>query len=178
MQSYHLLDDRSSPDPFWTEVQGWYNPATFSMTEVHRIRSEPKFKDDTILLHSRWSRSPDHFWTYVLGWYNPSSFLKTKVSGSLLDICPRMIQSHCNITTHPFKEGLSKPHQACIKSVRTLLGTEVLAAHHHLNHFIYIFSMWILNYHHRYLPYVNTESIIIYIFIIEIPKASSPLYSV
>ena len=34
IQSYYLLDDRSSPDPFWTKVQGWYNPTTFSMTEI------------------------------------------------------------------------------------------------------------------------------------------------
>ena len=129
-----------------TEVQGLYNHATFSMTEVHRIHSESNFKDDTILLHSRWLRSSDHFWTYVPGWYNPSSFSKTEVSGwSLLDICPRMIQSHCNITTPPFKEGLSKPHQACIKIVWTLLGTEASSAHHHLNH------------HHLHLQYVNTE---------------------
>ena len=133
-----------SPDLFWTEVQGWYNPTTFSMTEVHWIRSEPKSKDDTILPHSRWPKSPDHFWTYVPGWYNPSSFSKTEVSGSLLGKCPGMIQSHCNITTPPFGEGLFEPHQACLKSVWTLLGTKVPSTH-------------ILNHHHLHLQYVNTE---------------------
>ena len=116
IQSCHLLDDRSSPDPFWTEVQGWYNPATFSMTEVHRIHSEPKSKDDTILPPSRWPKvtgsilnwsprmiqschllndrsSPDSSWTEVQGWYNPTTFSMTKITGSLLDICPEMIQS-------------------------------------------------------------------------------------
>ena len=24
-----------SPDPFWTEVQGWYNPTTFTETEIY-----------------------------------------------------------------------------------------------------------------------------------------------
>ena len=175
MQSYHLLDDRSSPNPFWTEVQGWYNPTTFSMTkvtldlfwtivqgwynpstlsmtEVHRIRFEPKSKDDTILPPSWWPKltgsvlnqssrmiqsyhfledrshwihyghmsqddaitgsilnqgswmiqsyhllddrsSPNPFWTEFQGWYNPTTFLRTKVTGSIMDICPGMIQS-------------------------------------------------------------------------------------
>ena len=70
IQSCHLLDDWSSPDPLWTKVQGWYNPTTFSMTKVHRIHSEPEFKDDTILPH-----------------YRP------KFTWSLLDICLGMIQS-------------------------------------------------------------------------------------
>ena len=116
IQSCHLLDDQSSSDLFWTEVQGWYNPATFSMIEFHQIRSKSKFKDYTILPHSRWSKftgfvlnrsprmkqschllddqsSPDPFWTKFQGWYNPTTFSMTKVTGSLLDICPGMIQS-------------------------------------------------------------------------------------
>ena len=70
MQSYHIVnnwghricselrfkDDTilpcswvpNSPDPFWTEVHGWYNPTTFSMTEVHRIHSRHMSQDDTI----------------------------------------------------------------------------------------------------------------------------------
>ena len=59
----------------------------------HWIRSEPKFKDDTILPHSRGPRSPDTFWTEVQGWCNPTTFMKTEVTGSILDRCPRMIQS-------------------------------------------------------------------------------------
>ena len=35
----------------------------------------------------------DPFWTKVQGWYNPATFSMTEVTGSLLDICPRMIQS-------------------------------------------------------------------------------------
>ena len=120
-QSYHVLEYQShwihyeqkfkddtilprsrvpkSPDPFWTKVQGWYNPTTFSSTEVtrsilnkssrmiqsyhvleyrsHRIHSEQNFKDDTILPHSRGPKSPDHFRTNVQGWYNPYFFLET-----------------------------------------------------------------------------------------------------
>ena len=72
IQSYYLLDDRSSPDLFWTKVQGWYNPITFSMIEFHRIRSEPKSKDDTILPPSQWP----------------------KFIGSVLNRSPRMIQSY------------------------------------------------------------------------------------
>ena len=82
-----------SSDLFWTEFQGWYNPTTFLMTKFHRIHSEPKFKDDTILPHSRWPKSQDHFRESAQGWYNPTSFLKAEVSESLLDICPKMIQS-------------------------------------------------------------------------------------
>ena len=128
-----------SLDLFWAKVHGWYNPTTFSMTEVHRIRSKPNFKDDTILPPSRWPKftgsvlnrsprmiqschllddrsSPDPFWTKIQGWYNPTTFLMTEVTldtfwtegqgwynpttflmtevtGSLLDICPGMIQS-------------------------------------------------------------------------------------
>ena len=107
MQSYHLLDDQSSPDPFWTEVHGWCNPTTFSMTEVHRIHSELRFMDDAILPPSRWPnftesildiclgmiQSSDPFWTKVHGWYNPTTFSMTEVTGSILDISPRMIQS-------------------------------------------------------------------------------------
>ena len=48
MQSYHILGDQSLQIPFWTKVQGWCNPTTFSGTEV---------------------------------------------TGSILDRCPRMIQS-------------------------------------------------------------------------------------
>ena len=90
-----------SPDLFWTKVQGWYNPTTFLMTEVHRIHSEPKFKDDTILPPSRWLNftrfvlnrsprmiqsyhllddwsSPDPFWIEFQGWYNPGTFSMIK----------------------------------------------------------------------------------------------------
>ena len=49
------------------------------------------------------------------------------------------------ITTPPFEEGLFEQQQACLKSVRTLLKTEALSAHHHLNHL------------HLHLQYVNTE---------------------
>ena len=58
-----------------------------------QIHFEPKFRDDAIPPHSRRPKSPDLFWTDVLGWYNPSSFSRTEVTESLLDICPRMIQS-------------------------------------------------------------------------------------
>ena len=124
-------------------------------------------RDDTIPLHSRIPRSSDHFRESAQGWYNPTTFLRTEVTWSIMDICPRMIQSlfilkdrglqitlgkvpgmiqsHCNIITPPFREGLSKPHQACPKSVRTLLETEVLSPHHHLNHL------------HLHLQYVNTK---------------------
>ena len=93
IQSYNILGDRSLRIPFWTEVQGWCNPTTFSGTEASGYLSEPKFKDDAILPHSWGPKSLDLFWTDVPGWYNPSSFSMTEVTGSLLDKCPRMIQS-------------------------------------------------------------------------------------
>ena len=126
-----------SPDLFWTEVQGWYNPTTFMGTEISRyilkqgsgmmqsnhihggqnirirfeprfkddaihhfhggrdlrIHFEPKFRDDAIPPHSRGPRPLDTFWTEVKGWCNPTTFLRTKVTESILDKCPRMIQS-------------------------------------------------------------------------------------
>ena len=126
-----------SPDPFWTKVQGWYNPTTFSSTKVtrsilnrssrmiqsyyvleyrshqilmnrssrmiqsyhvleywsHRIHSELKFKDDTILPHSRVPKSPDPFWIEAQGWYNPATFSRTEVIRFIMDVCPGMIQS-------------------------------------------------------------------------------------
>ena len=146
IQSHHILDNRShridygiispyhfrtkskddailprsrvpkSPDPFWTKVQGWYNPTTFLSTEVtgsvlnkisrmiqsyhileywsHRISSEQKFKDDTILPYSQVPNSPDSFWTKVQGWYNPTTFSSTEVTRSILNKSSRMIQSY------------------------------------------------------------------------------------
>ena len=38
-------------------------------------------------------KSSDSFWTKVQGWYNTTTFSRTKVIGSILDRCPRMIQS-------------------------------------------------------------------------------------
>ena len=75
-----------SPDPFWTKVQGWYNPTTFSMTKVHWICSEPKSKDDTILPPSRWP----------------------KFTGSVLNRSPRMIQSF-----HLLDDRSSRMIQSC-----------------------------------------------------------------
>ena len=164
IQSCHLLDDRSSPDPFWTEVQGWYNPATFSMTEVTgslldicprmiqslfiledrglRITSGHMSQDDTIPLHSQWPRSLDHFRERAQGWYNP-------IATSLLPLSRKVFLNNTNLVSKVFE----------LYSRQTLR-----------QYIIYIFSMWILNYHHLYLQYVNTESIIIYIFSIEILK--------
>ena len=71
MQSYHVLEYQS-----------------------HRIHSEPKFKDDTILPHSRGPRSPDTFWTEVQGWCNPTTFTGAKTSGYILNRSSGMMQSH------------------------------------------------------------------------------------
>ena len=92
-----------------------------------------------------------------------------------------MIQSHFNNTTPPFKEGISEQHQACLKSVQTLLKTEASSTHHHLDHHHLhlqyvntelspsvspVCKYW--KHHHLYLQYRNTESIITSIFSIEI----------
>ena len=61
MQSCHILRDRSLHIPFWTEVQGWCSPATFSGTEAFRYLSESRFKDDAILPHSRGPKPSDTF---------------------------------------------------------------------------------------------------------------------
>ena len=105
MQSYHILEDRGqqiyygqmsrddtiplhsrrprSPDHFRESAQGWYNPVTFSRTEVIesimdkclgmiqslfilkdqglRVTLGQMSQDDTIPLHSRGPRPPDHF---------------------------------------------------------------------------------------------------------------------
>ena len=101
-------------DTFWTEVQGWCNPPLsrgrdlrihfelrFRDDAIHpfhrgrdlRIHFEPKFKDDAIPPHSWGPRPSDTFWTEVQGWCNPTTFMKTEVTRSILDRCPRMIQS-------------------------------------------------------------------------------------
>ena len=45
-----------------------------------------------------------------------------------------MIQSHCNIIDPPFEEGILEQHQACLKSIQTLFGTEPLSTHQQLVH--------------------------------------------
>ena len=84
-----------SPDLFWTDVPGWYNPSSFSRTEVtgslldrcpemiqslfiledrgHCITFGWMSQHDTIPLHSRGPRSPDHFRESSQGWYNPTT---------------------------------------------------------------------------------------------------------
>ena len=113
-----------SSNPFWTEVHGWYNPTTISMTEVtesilnwgsqmiqsyhhlddrsHQVHYEPRFMDDTILPPSWWPKSPDPFWTEVHRWYNPTTISMTEVTGAILNRGSRMIQSyhHLNVRSH------------------------------------------------------------------------------
>ena len=129
----------NSTNHFRTKVQGWCDPTTFLRTEVtgsilnkssrmiqsyhileywsHQIHYEPRFKDDTILLHSRGLKSPNavkdkcpgiiqphhilddqshriQFRTNVQGWYNPTTFSKTEVTRSILNKSSGMIQSH------------------------------------------------------------------------------------
>ena len=50
-------------------------------------------QDDTIPLHSQRPRSSDHFRASAQGWYNPVMFSRTEVTRSIMDRCPRMIQS-------------------------------------------------------------------------------------
>ena len=59
----------------------------------HQIYYGQMSQDDTIPLHSRRPRSPDHFRASSQGWYNPITFLRTEVIGSIMDRCPKMIQS-------------------------------------------------------------------------------------
>ena len=87
-----------SPDLFWTEVQGWYNPTTFSMTEVHRIHSEPRFKDDTILPPSRWP----------------------KFTGSILNRSSRMIQSYHILNDQSYTGSILNRISRMIQSYRIL----------------------------------------------------------
>ena len=116
MQSHRILGDRSLRIPFWTEVQGWCNPTTFSRTEItgsvlnwssgmiqshrileyrsHRIRYEQTFKDDTILPHSWGPRPSDTFWTEVQGWCNPTTFTGAETFGYILNRSSKMMQSH------------------------------------------------------------------------------------
>ena len=113
IQSYHLLDDQSSLDHFWTYVLGWYNPSSFSKTEVsrsllgkfpgmipshhilddwsHRITSGHMSRDDTIPLHSRRPRSPGHFWASAQGWYNPTATSLLPLSGKTLSNHTKLI---------------------------------------------------------------------------------------
>ena len=62
-----------SPNPFWTKVQGGYNPTTFSRTKATGYNLEQMSRDDTILLLSWRHKSTDHFRTNVQGWYTPTA---------------------------------------------------------------------------------------------------------
>ena len=164
MQSHHIHEDRS-----------------------HRIYFGHMSQDDTIPLHSRGPRSPDHFGTDVLGWYNPSSFSRTEArdhftasaqgwynptATSLLPLLRKVFPNNTKLVSKVLElyprpricQHISVESSYCNIIIWTII--------------IYIFSMWILNYHHLYLQYVNTESIIICIFSIEILKASSFVYLV
>ena len=66
-----------------------------------------------------------------------------------------MIQSHCNITTPAFNEGLSKQHQACLESIRTLSETEASSTHQQLVHqYSHTGALWLT--FASYLEYTNT----------------------
>ena len=140
----------------------------------HWITSGQISQDDTIPLHSRGSKSPNHFRTSVQEWYNPTAT-------SLLPLSRKVFLNNTNLVSKAFElywrqrlhQHISVESSSCNIIIWTII--------------IYIFSMWILNYHHLYLQYVNTElsssvspvskywTIIIYIFSIEILKASSSL---
>ena len=66
-----------------------------------------------------------------------------------------MIQSHCNITTPPFEEGPSEPHQDCLESVQTLLKIEASLAHQQLVHqYSHTRALWLPS--ASYLECINT----------------------
>ena len=91
-----------SPDPFWTKVQGWYNPTTFSSTEV---------------IGSVLNKSS--------GMINPTTFLSTEDTGSVLNKSLGMIQSHHIIegqshqicSDQEFKDYTIPPHSRGSKSL-------------------------------------------------------------
>ena len=94
MQSFHILDD-------WSYTRSILNQIS-RMIQSYHILDDQSYTGSILNWSSRMIQSchilndrisPDHFWTYVPRWYNPSSFSKIEVSRSLLDICPRMIQS-------------------------------------------------------------------------------------
>ena len=107
-----------SPYPFWTEVHGWYNPTTISMTEItgsilnqgsrmiqsynylddrnHQFHFGPMSRDDTIPLHSWGPRSPDHFRESSQGWYNPTTT-------SLLPLSGKVFPNHTKIVSKVFE---------------------------------------------------------------------------
>ena len=105
IQSYHILNRGSRMMQSYHFHEGQdlqiHFELRFKDDAIHhfhegqdlRIHFEPKFRDDAILPHSRGLRPLDTFWTEVQGWCNPTTFMKTEVTGSILDRCPRMIQS-------------------------------------------------------------------------------------
>ena len=83
-------------------------------------------RDDTISLLSRRQKSTDHFRTSVQGWYNPTAT-------SLLPLSRKVFLNNTKLVTKVFE---LYPRQRLCQCITI---------------FIYIFSMWILNYHHLYL---------------------------
>ena len=130
-------------------------------------------QDDAIPLHYRRPRYLDHFRVSAQGWYNPTMFSRTKVTRSIVDRCPRMIQSlfiledrGLRITlgqmprddTIPLQHHYS-PFQG--RSVRTTPGLSRKCSNSTRGRGFVSTSS---NHHHLHLQYVNTESIIISIF--------------
>ena len=100
--------------------------------------------DDTIPLHSLGPKSLDHFRTSVQRWYNP-------IATSLLPLSRKVFSNNTKLVSKVFKiyprqrlhQHISVESSSCNIIIWTII--------------IYIFSMWILNYHHLYLQYENIK---------------------
>ena len=151
IQSHHVLEDRG-----------------------HQIYYGQMSQDDTIPLHSQRPRSSDHFRESNQGWYNRTMFSRTEVTRSIMDRCPRMIQSPSILKdwglwitlgkmprdgTIPLQHHYS-PFRGRSFPNNTKLVSKVfkLYSRQRLHWYIiiqtiiiYIFNIWILIYHHLYL---------------------------
>ena len=110
----------------------------------HKIYYGQMSRDDTIPLHSRGPNSPYHFRTNVQGWCNPTAT-------SLLPLSRKFFPNNTKLVSKVFKlymrQRLRQHINVESSSCNIIIWTII----------IYIFIMWILNYHHLYLEYVNTE---------------------
>ena len=104
-----------SPDPFWTEVQGWYNPTTFTGTEISgyilnwglgmmqayhfhggwdlRIHFEPRFRDDAIH-HFHGADTSRYILNQGSGMMQSTTFMRAETFEYILNRSSGMMQSY------------------------------------------------------------------------------------
>ena len=93
IQYYCLLDDQSSPDPFRTEFQGWYNPTTFTgaKTSGYILNRGSSIMQSTTFTRAETSK---YILNRSLGMMQSYHIHGAETSRYILNRSSRMMQSH------------------------------------------------------------------------------------